>query len=51
MNTSKSMSPEQRTKLLTTLQTRFEANKNRHKNIKWADVETKLKKIQKNYGH
>jgi hypothetical protein len=40
---SKKISPEQREKLLTTLQARFEKNMNRHKGLKWAAVEEKLK--------
>lgn len=40
---SKKISAEQRVKLLTTLQTRFEKNMDRHKGLKWAVVEEKLK--------
>ena len=36
------LSAAQKEKLLSTLQTRFEKNKNRHKNIKWESVQTKL---------
>ena len=38
----KKLSPEQREDLLRTLKARFEKNMNRHKGLKWADVETKL---------
>jgi hypothetical protein len=38
----KELSPEQREELLTTLQTRFEKNMNRHKDLEWAKVQTKL---------
>ncbi len=38
----KELSPDQSAELLKTLQTRFEKNMNRHKGIKWADVEEKL---------
>ncbi len=40
----KNLSPKQIKDLLKTLNTRFEKNKNRHKGIDWAKVETKLKK-------
>jgi hypothetical protein len=40
--TKKELSPAQRTDLLHTLKTRFEKNKNRHKGIAWADVQTRL---------
>jgi hypothetical protein len=36
------LSPEQREKLLKTLETRFEKNVNRHKGIDWAKVKSKL---------
>lgn len=36
------LSPEQRNELLATLKLRFDKNTNRHKGIKWADIETKL---------
>ena len=39
----KELSPEQREELLSALKTRFEKNVNRHKGLKWANVETKLK--------
>lgn len=45
--TNKKLSQEQRAELLTTLQTRFETHKNRHKSVRWADVEAKLKKSAK----
>jgi Protein of unknown function (DUF4256) len=38
----KTISPEQKEKLLSTLKTRFEKNINRHENINWIDVETRL---------
>ena len=36
------LSPEQGEALLQTLQERFEANKSRHKGLKWADVQARL---------
>jgi hypothetical protein len=36
------LSPEQRTTLLDTLQTRFEKNKSRHSGLEWADVQVRL---------
>ena len=39
----KTLSPEQREELLKTLKTRFEKNRPRHKDLEWAEVETKLK--------
>jgi hypothetical protein len=39
----KELSPDQREELLSTLKVRFEKNMNRHKGIKWIDVEAKLK--------
>lgn len=39
----KKLSTEDRKKLLSTLQARFEKHKNRHKGIAWADVLAKLK--------
>lgn len=36
------LSPQQRDVLLKTLQTRFEKNMNRHKNLTWAKVQAKL---------
>ncbi|MEO6720087.1 MAG: DUF4256 domain-containing protein [Ferruginibacter sp.] len=38
----KKLSSEQRSALLSVLKTRFEKNMNRHKGLKWADVQTKL---------
>lgn len=43
MKTNKKQLPaDQRQELLTTLKTRFEKNKNRHKGISWDDVAAKL---------
>jgi Protein of unknown function (DUF4256) len=42
MKTKKELSPEQREQLVRALKTRFEKNMNRHKSLKWANVETKL---------
>jgi hypothetical protein len=41
-NTKNKLSPEQREGLLNTLKARFEKNMNRHKGLKWAEVQTKL---------
>ena len=41
-NDKKKLSAAQREELLTTLQTRFEKNMNRHKGLDWAKVRTKL---------
>jgi hypothetical protein len=38
----KELSPEHSKELLNVLKTRFEKNKNRHKGLEWAKVETKL---------
>ena len=38
----KELSPEQRKELLKALRTRFEKNRNRHKDLRWAEVEAKL---------
>lgn len=38
----KELSPKQREELLKTLQARFEKNKQRHKGLAWAKVQTKL---------
>ena len=38
----KNLSPEQRELLLRALQARFETNMNRHKGLRWAQVQTKL---------
>ena len=43
VETKKKLLPEQREDLLRTLKARFEKNMNRHKGLKWADVEAKLK--------
>lgn len=41
-NSKKSLTPAQCDKLLSVLKTRFEENMNRHKGLKWANVEAKL---------
>lgn len=41
---AKKLSSEDRAALLSTLKSRFEKNKNRHKGIEWADVQAKLEK-------
>ena len=41
---NKELTPEQRKKLLVTLQSRFEKNKSRHKGIEWTKVQVKLGK-------
>jgi hypothetical protein len=38
----KQLSPEQREELLSTLQARFEKNRNRHEGLEWANVKAKL---------
>jgi len=38
----KELSPEQREELLRTLKVRFEKNMNRHKDLQWANIQTKL---------
>jgi Protein of unknown function (DUF4256) len=38
----KELSPSQKEELLTTLKTRFEKNKDRHKGLVWANIEAKL---------
>ncbi|MBA5793556.1 DUF4256 domain-containing protein [Flavobacterium sp. xlx-214] len=38
----KKLTAQQQTDLLSLLQNRFESNKNRHENLDWKDVETKL---------
>ena len=38
----KKLSSEQRSALLSTLKTRFEKNKHRHKGVEWANVQAKL---------
>ncbi len=40
------MSPAQCEKLISTLKSRFEKNRNRHKDIEWANVEIKLNALQ-----
>lgn len=42
METKKNLSPDQRLALLTTLRTRFEENKPRHKGLDWPKVQAKL---------
>lgn len=42
MSNYKDLSTEQREKLLQTLKTRFEKNKDRHKGLEWAKVQGKL---------
>lgn len=42
MQSKKKLSSEEKQTLLQTLQTRFEKNPHRHKNINWADVQAKL---------
>ena len=42
MSNKKKLSATQQDELLKTLKTRFEKNMNRHKGLKWADVQTKL---------
>ena len=44
MSTKKTLPAKQSEKLLKTLQARFEKNKGRHKQVKWADVQAKLEK-------
>ena len=41
-NNKKNLSPEQRGQLLRTLMARFEKNMNRHADLAWAQVQTKL---------
>lgn len=40
--TNKELSPEQREELFQTLKVRFEKNMNRHPDLEWANVQTKL---------
>lgn len=42
MGNRKSLSDEQKKVLLDTLKSRFEKNRNRHENLQWTDIETKL---------
>jgi hypothetical protein len=41
-SSKKLLSPAQRTELLSVLKSRFEKNKNRHKGLDWAKVQTRL---------
>jgi uncharacterized protein YpuA (DUF1002 family) len=41
-SSKKQLSPEQHEELLNTLKTRFAKNKNRHKDVEWAKVESRL---------
>jgi len=41
-NNKKELSPDQRKELLSVLKVRFEKNTQRHKGLKWADVEARL---------
>jgi hypothetical protein len=41
--TKKELSPKQRDELISILRGRFEKNANRHKNIEWTNVESRLK--------
>lgn len=43
MSKQKKLSPEQTEKLLKTLKARFEKNLSRHKNLKWDQIDAKLK--------
>jgi hypothetical protein len=45
MNSNKELSPEQSKELLRVLKARFEKNMNRHKGLKWADVQAKLEAV------
>ncbi len=42
MDSKKTLSPEQRKELVSTLKARFEKNMNRHKGLEWANVQAKL---------
>ena len=42
MKQSKSLSPQQRQQLLSSLQSRFEKNQNRHKGLDWTKVQARL---------
>ena len=42
INNNKELTPEQSQDLLKTLKTRFEKNMNRHKNLNWTEIQTKL---------
>jgi hypothetical protein len=41
-NPNQELSPDQQDELLSIVQTRFEENMNRHKDLKWADVQVRL---------
>jgi hypothetical protein len=41
-SSKKKLSPEQREELLRTLKARFEKNMNRHKDLEWAEVQSRL---------
>lgn len=43
MRSKKKLSPEQNEELLKILKSRFEKNMNRHKDVDWSEVQTKLK--------
>jgi hypothetical protein len=49
MGNKKELSPEQRATLLSTLEGRFEKNRNRHKGLEWAKVQAKLE-ASRNFG-
>jgi hypothetical protein len=42
LEAKKQLTPEQQEKLMVTVKTRFEANKNRHEGIRWTNVQAKL---------
>lgn len=42
MNSEKELSSDQREKLLKVLESRFEKNMNRHKDLKWSEIQAKL---------
>lgn len=42
MSNKKELSPEQREELLGTLKSRFEKNMNRHKDLEWSKIQSKL---------
>lgn len=42
MNSKKTLSPEEIMEILSTLKERFEKNMNRHSNIEWTNVQTKI---------
>ena len=43
VNSKKELSPKQQDDLLKTLKARFDKNMNRHKNLEWTNVESRLK--------